>query len=294
MRKRVSFIFVVLYSNGSHMNHTLLVSMSLFFFLLSPAQQLNHNAEAWMEIPVQAQFNSILSGKEMPDHIRHDEVEEQLNNKPLYRSGSKNGKLNGAWQSWYQNGRLCDSGTLVKGLPDGVWKHWDKEGRLLAVRTYHADKYHRIRHEIMRYHPRRVTYPLVVLYRKDEAAAKKYLHASYSFAKTPWKEDSHSITRLVTNNITTGNSYRPVFDHSLHHGLYKNFFSNGALKDSGYYQDGLKQGPWVHRTEKGMVSKGMYSQGKKVKEWKVYDADGRLKEIDFYTSSGKMKWKKSF
>ena len=288
--------FVTSKPNCSHMIHTCLLSMSLLVVVMvSNGQQASLKPETAQEISSQAQLPYSF---DQPDirfvSIPENEIAEQLNNKPLYKASTKKGKLNGAWQSWYQNGMPCDSGTLVSGLPDGVWKHWDSEGNLLSVRTYHADKFERINHEIRRYHPRKVTFPLVHLYKKNETWARQFLHASYSFKKTPWRTDDHSINNLVTSNITAGNKYRPVFDHSLHHGLYKNLFANGAVKDSGYYKDGLKEGPWMHRAVNGWVSQGVYAHGTKVREWKTYDSAGKLQEIDFYTSSGKLKWTKRF
>jgi len=221
-------------------------------------------------------------------------INEQLNDKPLFAANVKNGKLHGSWQSWYQNGMHCDSGSLVKGLPDGVWKHWDASGRLIALRTYSADKYHRISNEMIRYHPKRISFPLAVLYQKNKQAAMKYLDVAYSFDNTGRKEASWSLSKLITKNITHGNTYRPVFDHMLHHGLFMNFFPDGIVKDSGYYKNGLRHGMWVHRgSEKAIICHGSYVNGKKVKEWKVYNASGKLQELIFYTR-GELKWRKRF
>jgi antitoxin component YwqK of YwqJK toxin-antitoxin module len=67
------------------------------------------------------------------------------------------------------------------------------------------------------------------------------------------------------------------------------------VKDSGYYQNGLKQGLWLHRdTAKKIIYKGSYINGTKVKEWKFYDLSGKLQEILFYTQKGELKWRKRF
>lgn len=222
-------------------------------------------------------------------------INERLNNKPLFAANVKNGKLHGSWQSWYQNGMLCDSGRLVRGLPDGVWKYWDVSGQLMAVRAYSADKYHRVRNEMIRYHPKRVTFPLVTLYQKNKQMAIKYLDAAYSFDNAGTKENGWSLPGLITKNISPGNIYRPVFDHALHHGVFMNFFPDGTVKDSGYYKNGLRHGVWFHRDiEKELKYKGIYVNGIKVKEWKSYNTSGKLQELVFYTSRGKLKWRKQF
>jgi antitoxin component YwqK of YwqJK toxin-antitoxin module len=219
----------------------------------------------------------------------------QLNNRPLFSTQMKSNKLHGNWQSWYQTGISCDSGTLVKGLPHGVWKHWDASGRLKSLRTYNADKYQRISNDMTRFHPKRISFPLVVLYQKNKQAALKHLSVAYSFENTGRKEPRLSLHDLVARNITGQRSYRPVFDHALHHGLFMNFFAGGIAKDSGIYKNGLRQGMWLHRdSTKQLTYKGAYANGLKIKEWKTYDADGKLREFVFYSSRGKVKWRKQF
>lgn len=226
---------------------------------------------------------------------KHGAINEQLNNKPLFAANLKNGKLHGNWQSWYQNGLLCDSGSLVKGLPDGVWKHWDASGQLIALRTYSVDKYHRVSNEMTRYHPKRISFPLAALYQKNKEQAIKYLDVAYSFVNADKKGTGWSLSGLITKNIIPGNTYRPVFDHTLHHGLFMNFFPDGIVKDSGYYKNGLRQGMWLHRdTGKVTIRQGSYVNGVKVKEWKSYNASGKLQELVFYTSRGELKWRKEF
>jgi antitoxin component YwqK of YwqJK toxin-antitoxin module len=45
----------------------------------------------------------------------------------------QNGKLNGAFTSWYQNGLLCDTGTYKNNRLYGIYKCWDSNG---IVREY--------------------------------------------------------------------------------------------------------------------------------------------------------------
>jgi antitoxin component YwqK of YwqJK toxin-antitoxin module len=227
---------------------------------------------------------------------RRGPVSEQLNNKPLFNTGVKNGKLHGSWVSWYQNGMPCDSGSLVKGLPDGVWKYWDTAGQLIALRTYSSDKYHRIRNEMTRYHPKKISYPLAALYQQNKTRAMVYMDASHSFGNAVSRETvRRSLPQLVIENITSGKTYKPVFSQALHHGLFMNFSRVGIVSDSGYYTNGLRQGLWIHRDSvNDFTYKGSYNNGIKIKEWKIYTADGKLQELIFYTSKGKIKWRKRF
>ena len=67
-------------------------------------------------------------------------------------------KLHGGWQSFYNNNQICDSGSLNMGLPDGEWKTWYPDGQLKTVRNYSAEKYHFIKADLHRSHPRHQQY----------------------------------------------------------------------------------------------------------------------------------------
>jgi len=245
----------------------------------------NINAYATYTEPVTSLFSFSGDGK----------INEHLKEKILYDAHIKNRKLHGSWQSWYENGYLCDSGTFVKGLPDGEWKHWDINGRLIALRTYSADKFNRINNELVRYNPRRISFPLTALYQRNKRAALRYLRASYSFAGAARRKQGVTLQELITANVTPGNEYQPVFDQSLHHGLYINYFTTGLAKDSGYYQNGLRHGVWIHRDRpNGTTERGSYEHGIRVKAWRTYDSNGQILSIVQYNSKGEPGWRKSF
>jgi len=258
----------------------------------SQAQQFDQQTVSFSE-------HVTLAGTDKPEDrfsfTKDGVIKESLNEKKLYSGHVKRKKLHGNWESWYQSGQLCDSGTLVSGLPDGEWKHWNEQGQLLALRTYSADKYKRIQTELSRYTPKRTAYPLTVMYHKNRPAAIKYLHSSYSFPHTIKRIDDQSLQQWVTANITPGHSYHPVFDQSLHHGLFMNFFPDGQVKDSGYYENGLRQGVWVHREAPDSTSQmGAYKNGFRIKEWKIYTPSGKLLGMIFYNNNGEEYNRKDF
>jgi antitoxin component YwqK of YwqJK toxin-antitoxin module len=201
-------------------------------------------------------------------------------------------KLHGKWQSKYGNGQMIDEGTLVKGIPHGEWKVWSQNGTLLAVRNYDADLLQRIQQEIKLNHPRNYFYTITNIHKKNSPAAATYLTANYSFGNTSVKQIS-TITEVVDNNANDITQYRPVFTTCLHHGLFMNFYRNGAIKDSGYFYQGLKEGVWLHYiNEAGVVWKGSYKYGMPEREWKLYNAAGKLMMIVFYNQNGKEVWRR--
>ena len=224
--------------------------------------------------------------------FRNGNVEERWNDRPLYKSAVKKGKLHGTWQSWYQNGQLCDSGSFYKNLPDGQWKFWDEQGKLTAIRTYSADKYERLSFEITRSNPRHVSSPLVTLYRRNRREALKHFDASASFDGI--RQNGKNLRETVQHNVSSNDQYTPVFSRALHHGLFANYFPNGEVRDSGYYKNGLRDGIWIHVSEDGTTLTGYYKDGLKSGVWKRYDVQGRLLELVEHSKSGEIVHRKSF
>jgi hypothetical protein len=222
-------------------------------------------------------------------------LSEMHNGKQLFTASVKNGKLNGPWQSWYANGITCDSGYIINNLPDGIWKYRGSKGGLLAIREYKAEKYQRIKDEMLRYHPQRNFYYLARLYQQNKQAALHYISAAHSFSikETAMKSRLATLKQIVQANIEEGAGYMPVFYNCVHEGLYMNFFSNGAVRDSGYYKDGLRTGKWVHYESPGGKSlQGRYEHGNRIKDWKIYNKDQRLTEVLHYDNKGIVQWQK--
>jgi antitoxin component YwqK of YwqJK toxin-antitoxin module len=209
----------------------------------------------------------------------------------LFSGNVRKHRLHGQWQSWYANQVRCDSGRLVKGVPSGEWKHWNSSGQLIALRTYDANRLQRVKDEIRRNHPKETVFPLVALHRKNSAKANRYMQAGYSFGYNGFHYRV-SLEEAVKHNITDGNRYRPLFDECLHHGLFLNYYDNGMVRDSGYYKYGLRNGVWIHREKDGSYESGLYKNGMKQQEWKVYDANNNILSVAFFDRKGLMEWEK--
>ena len=228
----------------------------------------------------------------LPSHTVFQEFENDI---AVYKTETRHGKLNGTWQSWYKNGKTCDSGRLVNNIPDGEWKFWNEKGELIAIRHYNSSKFHRVTNEMSYFHPKRNFYYLSSLYQKNRQTALYHLSAIYSFPGSQQAARSSSLKEFVQNNISASGFYKPVFEQCLHEGEYINYFPGGLIKDSGNYKDGLRQGKWIHRiSAEGEWWQGAYQDGHKIKEWKYYDKKGKLQEIYVYDNSGQLNWRKKF
>lgn len=50
------------------------------------------------------------------------------------------GKIDGAWIHWHENGKRKQEGTYKNGRPEGVFSHWDDKGNATKTDTYKDGK----------------------------------------------------------------------------------------------------------------------------------------------------------
>jgi antitoxin component YwqK of YwqJK toxin-antitoxin module len=219
----------------------------------------------------------------------------------LFVSHYSRNRLNGTWNSWYENRVACDSGVLENDLPDGEWKTWYPDGQLRTIRHYSAVKYHGLSEEIRRNNNRATFFHLSAIYRKNRNAFNRYIAPEYSFSSIPGRElpslpPGSPLKMIADLNTSNGNSfYLPPFNKCLHHGLYMNYFPSGAVKDSGYYKNGLREGVWMEMIEDENVrSIGYYRHGQKKDIWKYYNPEGKLLYIQHFNRHGQLVGAKEF
>jgi antitoxin component YwqK of YwqJK toxin-antitoxin module len=186
----------------------------------------------------------------------------------------KHKHLHGLWESWYENGQACDSGSMINNIPNGEWKTWFRNGQLRAIRNYDSKKLAYIKNEIRLMHPKRSFYGLTEIARINKQEAFSYFDPFNSFNDINDKSNlqAQTLKQKVDHN-TNGQSeeYLPPFPECLQDGLSMNYDSNGFLIDSGYYKNGLKEGIWIEwDADKSIRSTGYYRKGQKADVWKYY------------------------
>lgn len=266
---------------------SLLTAMTVCLSISATAQLKELPEKNSLHVPFRFSFQ--LTGNSKNHYLHIDEkgpIKGFHNSVLLFEGFVKNNRLNGSWKSWYENGKLLDSGTLVKGIPDGIWKVWDANGNVRALRVYDADLYQRIKNDLELNHPRFSNFTITERYKKEGSTILNYLGVSYSFKEAAAGKNS-TLEEFVLQNQYNPSAYHPVFIECLHHGLYINYFENGSVKDSGYYKNGLRDGVWIHRsTAGGSFWKGAYKNGVRQYEWKEYNPNGRLITLAVYNNKG--------
>jgi antitoxin component YwqK of YwqJK toxin-antitoxin module len=221
-----------------------------------------------------------LPGKTIQAVAHHDE------DKAHFVIHFRNKQLHGEWETFYNNSIPCDSGRFEKNLPDGEWKTWYPDGTLKAVRHYSAQKYLYVKEDISRNHPKIQKFAITRLAQNktnvENHFRPQFEYNASSVASLPM------LDRIHLNTSTENNQYIPPFSNCLHHGTYINYFENGAVKDSGNYVNGLKQGIWKEaKPGNELTGIGFYREGFKTGQWKYYDRNGVLKYTSRYNRNGK-------
>lgn len=260
-------------------------------YLHSQAQHTLEQPQSAVSIPGKPAIFAHHSNENLFDLPARGSIHKGGGAHPLYTGNVKKHRLNGAWKSWYPNGKKMDQGFFRDGIPDGEWKHWDSTGQLLAIRHYSADKLQRVKNEMRLNHPRNSFYALTYLNKNNSAQAASVLQSTYSFPQGKRTVISRSLDEWVKESYE---SYLPPFTQCLHHGVFINFYDNGHTRDSGSYNNGLKNGLWVYYSPSGERWLGKYKDGTRQQEWKKYGADGKIEMILFFDRKGKEQWRRSF
>lgn len=197
--------------------------------------------------------------------------------KEVYSVELRRNKMHGRWVSRHSNGQLLDSGTLNKNIPDGEWLSWYSNGQVRSVRNYSASKWFMVQNQIYRYNPKTTTNPLARMAVKRDGSFEAVTQSTHSFS-----------------DLAAGDKYTPPFVHCLPHGLYMNYYSNGAIKDSGLYKDGMRDGLWNEHFENGQLNtSGSYFKGQKHGGWKSYNNKGKLITLAEY-QQGRLVHRKNY
>ena len=181
---------------------------------------------------------------------------------------------------------------MQKGIPDGKWRGWYQHGQPQFIRTYSFDKWQQFQNEKGRYHPKRVSLFITKLFHENKKQAEKYTTAINTFCAVQNCNRMNEEQQQTIDNNGTQKHYHPIFEHGLLHGIFVNYFPDGAVKDSGMYRNGLPEDLWIKWTDdKQFYWEGHYHHGARNKEWKLYAANGKLIRIVSFRE-GKFFWRK--
>ena len=149
------------------------------------------------------------------------------------------------------------------------------------------------KNEVKNFNPKTSMNTLAIKEKIHPGTLKYYTQPAYSYkdyfpTSLTTNVMFNSLTDRTLLNRSSDKNYLPPFNQCYHDGLYINYLSNGAIKDSGFYHNGLRNGMWIESLEDGnLILKGAYSNGKKIHSWSYYNKDGKLTVLKYYNNQGK-------
>ena len=78
---------------------------------------------------------------EFNNEVLNGRVYEIIGFKKVYVGIIKNGKPDGLWSFWFENGQMWTGGTYKDGVQDGLWTEWYENGQKRWERTYKDGKW---------------------------------------------------------------------------------------------------------------------------------------------------------
>ncbi|HMM12285.1 MAG TPA: toxin-antitoxin system YwqK family antitoxin [Bacteroidales bacterium] len=171
------------------------------------------------------------------------------------------GKPEGYWKNYHENGNIKSEGNRKNFLLDGIWKFYDEEGTLTLEISYEQGK---------RQGDRVVWLPEEIIRENFENDIRQGLTRHYDRSGRLLKtipfvnglEDGMSFTYDTTGTIIELVQYRRGFvtgrerinrrdSEGRPNGLWKWFFEDGSLKSEGVFKNGLRNGIFKTYDRKG-------------------------------------------
>ncbi|HAQ69361.1 MAG TPA: hypothetical protein DCR48_00150 [Flavobacteriales bacterium] len=167
----------------------------------------------------------------------------------------KNGKKDGAWVGYHENGQLKYKGTFNNGKLKGAWVEYYENGQLLSKINYKNGE--------------------------AEAAWAAYWVNGQLFHKGNLKDGKKEdawVEYYEDGQLLSKGSYK----NGKEEGTWVMYLENGQLSE-GKYKNGKEEGTWLEYYENGqLLSKGNYKNGEAEGAWVEYYDDGTLKKKGSY------------
>jgi len=196
------------------------------------------------------------------------------NDQKLKEGTYHNGKLEGLWSDYYQNGQIKSTGEMLDSLRQGIWHFYDDTGKMLSSENYvngqlegmltHYYKNGQIKDKVVYVEGRKAgTFNSWYKNGKMQSSGE-ILHDEKQGKWEHWQEDGSSSGYYhYKNNQLNGLSYL--------------FWPDGKEKLKANYLNGNYDGEFIEWFANGQKkAEGNYTKGKKTGKWSYWNEDGKL------------------
>ena len=184
------------------------------------------------------------------------------------------GLRQGFWMFFHPNRQSKEEGLYVNNLKHGYWKYFMPNGNLIRTEKWIMGVLQEDAKEITKVDVRRTINPKTG--RISEIGAyldgqKEGVHRQYDDKGNVISSQIYKANRILAEGIYDEQGRKQE--------LWKYYFENGALKETGSYKDNLKVGPWKYQFLDGKVEQnGSYTAGRPNGTWTWYYPDGSVRK----------------
>jgi antitoxin component YwqK of YwqJK toxin-antitoxin module len=172
------------------------------------------------------------------------------------------GRKQGYWETYYNNGNLESKGDYVNGMRDGIWEYYYWNGTLERELYNNGE--------------------IVKNPQLSETEDKK-LFIPRKLSKDDSRYSDWNNKQPIVDGIRI-NQYNPVGGKD---GMWYDYWDNGELYTKGNFTDGLEDGIWETYTKSGiLLSKGGYKDGNRDGIWEYYYFNSEKLEVKISYRNG--------
>lgn len=185
---------------------------------------------------------------------------------------------NGKWMWFYKDEKVRLTGSYHHGLKNGYFKSYDKDGNLISTEKYVNGEKEKKAEKFAALDVRTDYYPngkikVVGTYTKQgvpEGVRREYDQKGHVIKSYIFK-----FGKIIGEGIFT--------DAGQKQGFWKEFYDDGKLKASGFYNKDLRVKKWQFFYPNGQLEeKGKYVDNDPDSTWKWYYEDGKLLRTEHF------------
>ncbi|MCF8218028.1 MAG: hypothetical protein K9J21_03480 [Bacteroidales bacterium] len=190
----------------------------------------------------------------------------------------KQGRKQGPWKTFYNNGNLKTSVTYLNGKKNGIYKKYNKNGGLVEIKKYKNGKEITDDEQVADYEIKRN------YYNNGQVKTKAtYLNDKMDGVRREYDKEGNITKSYVMDQGRVEEKGGIVDKSGLKQGKWEEYYESGQIKAKGKYKDGVKVGEWVYYFENGQIEqRGKYNEnGKAEGLWRWYYPDGQLRKQEY-------------
>jgi len=189
-----------------------------------------------------------------------------------------NGKKQGRWCTFYDQGSLKTEASYRDGLMNGYYKEYAENGDLIRISKYENDILQPEAEEIQKMDIENEYYPDGKL--KMSAMSRKGVPEGIRREYSP--EGKIEKSWLYKNGVVIGEGI--ILEDGNRNGPWKDYYADGTLKAEGNYDNGKQVGEWKFYHQNGKIEQtGKFGKtGKLEGTWKWYFDGGQLLREEHY------------